>query len=339
MARGSSKAATWRRAARKAAEAAAREEAAAKVVRRREFDQSAAGALEMEIIDSAAYYAARDVSAVAGEAERSEAAEFREPDTDDPIEGSSKKKIEEARARIVNPLVEACGPFANAAIEKELREKFDIYINIYCQSSQFRKKQGENKYDSYARLLNKGMSLLNGLVVSESQLNDVFTIISNYLRREILKLGEGNSGYYKGDMDDAAVLQRAADIFGLPVEVAARKLEEAAAEIATRETTGSASAEPRPKAAASESVSPARTAQELFGLSPSFKTRRYSKGDDFSAEELASQKLLQAADSIVNARTRRTKKGVVLSDEEIEIAQRAARFTKQARKRQKLALT
>lgn len=80
-----------------------------------------------------------------------------------------------------------------------------------------------------------------------------------------------------------------------------------------------------------------RTAQELFGVSASFQTRRYRKSGDaeFSNEELDNATLLQAADRIVNDRTKRTKKGEVLSREEIDTAQRAARFSKQARKRGK----
>jgi hypothetical protein len=106
---------------------------------------------------------------------------------------------------------------------------------------------------------------------------------------------------------------------------------------ATREITGRAKGKPRPKNAELRT----RTAQELFGVSAASQSRRYhrSKGAEFSAEELADPVLLHAADSVVNARSKRTKNGEALSLTEIETAQRAARFARQARRRrEKLAI-
>jgi hypothetical protein len=59
-------------------------------------------------------------------------------------------------------------------------------------------------------------------------------------------LGESNIPGYRGDMDAMLACKPAADYFGLPVEVVERKLREAAAEVAKRETTDRAAAEVRP---------------------------------------------------------------------------------------------
>jgi tetratricopeptide (TPR) repeat protein len=81
--------------------------------------------------------------------------------------------------------------------------------------------------------------------------------------------------------------------------------------------------------------STASTALELFGrVTPGLQRRRYTR-EEFPPEWLDDPAALRAARKIANARSYNNKKGVMLTDAEIELARTADRFVKQAKARRR----
>jgi tetratricopeptide (TPR) repeat protein len=132
-------------------------------------------------------------------------------------------------------------------------------------------------------------------------------------------------------MDDAAIdLNAAADELGLSKKRAFEAMKREAAE-AGRETTGRATATPRPEAPHASTPPRRVTADELFeGIPPEQQAKRRQKYD-FAPELLSDPVAIGKAESIANARTYKRRKGIAMTPAEDARGKMAESLVKKAK--------